>query len=76
MGRNGCNLILEINVFCTDYCIGKPIENPTGATAGSLRVFRGGSWNFYPQDCRAANRNYNTPTIRRSNLGFRVVLSQ
>jgi formylglycine-generating enzyme required for sulfatase activity len=36
---------------------------------------RGGSWNNNPDNCRAANRNNNTPDNRNNNYGFRVVVS-
>lgn len=49
--------------------------NPTGATAGSYRVYRGGSWNANAQNCRAANRIKDSPKIRSINLGFRPALS-
>ena len=38
------------------------------------RVLRGGSWNNNPDNCRAANRNRNTPDNRNNNNGFRVVV--
>jgi len=38
-------------------------------------VNRGGSWNNDAQNCRAANRNNNTPDNRNNNLGFRLALS-
>ena len=45
----------------------------TGASSGSYRVFRGGSWNFDAPICSVACRfNYN-PSYRGSNVGFRVV---
>jgi formylglycine-generating enzyme required for sulfatase activity len=50
-------------------------QNPTGPTTGSIRVIRGGSWSYNPQNCRATNRNHNTPATRLKNLGFRVVCS-
>ena len=43
-----------------------------GRPRGSNRVNRGGSWNNTSQNCRAANRNRNTPSKRNNNLGFRV----
>jgi Sulfatase-modifying factor enzyme 1 len=36
------------------------------------RVLRGGSWNFKPQNVRAAYRLRDEPAIRYSNLGFRI----
>jgi hypothetical protein len=36
---------------------------------------RGGSWNNNTDNCRAANRNNNTPDNRNNNYGFRVVVS-
>lgn len=36
------------------------------------RVLRGGSWNFNPQNLRSAGRNWNTPDVRNSNIGFRL----
>jgi formylglycine-generating enzyme required for sulfatase activity len=50
--------------------------NPTGAASGSSRVLRGGSWNYYPQFSRVANRNTGTPSNRRGDVGFRVVAPQ
>ncbi|MCB0533295.1 MAG: SUMF1/EgtB/PvdO family nonheme iron enzyme [Lewinellaceae bacterium] len=41
---------------------------------GALRVYRGGSWHNDPQDCRAANRDNNGPTLRSFDVGFRLVL--
>lgn len=48
--------------------------DPRGPTAGSLRVARGGGWHFNALNCRTAGRNYDTPTYRDGNLGFRSVL--
>ncbi|MCL2209125.1 MAG: SUMF1/EgtB/PvdO family nonheme iron enzyme [Treponema sp.] len=44
-----------------------------GASSGSNRVIRGGSWNNTAANVRSANRNNNTPTNRNNNLGFRLV---
>jgi formylglycine-generating enzyme required for sulfatase activity len=46
-----------------------------GATSGSLRVYRGGSWLGIARYCRSANRLRNTPEYRDSSLGFRVLRS-
>ena len=34
---------------------------------------RGGSWINNPRNCRSARRNYNDPSNRNNNIGFRVV---
>ena len=47
--------------------------NPPGASSGSYRVCRGGSWGNGAQYCRVSYRGYSTPDCRNSNLGFRVV---
>ena len=39
------------------------------------RVCRGGSWSYYPGDCRSAYRNHTTPGLRSYGLGFRVVVA-
>ena len=51
------------------------VTDPSGPRSGSHRVYRGGSWNNSPQNCRSAYRNYNTPSNRNNNLGFRVARS-
>jgi formylglycine-generating enzyme len=50
-------------------------QNPMGATTGSYRVNRGGSWYDGPTNCRVANRSDGTPTNRSYDLGFRLVYS-
>ncbi|SOD96452.1 SUMF1/EgtB/PvdO family nonheme iron enzyme [Spirosoma fluviale] len=47
--------------------------NPTGPATGISRVLRGGSWNYFPQDARVANRGSNSPSNRDNYIGFRVV---
>ena len=37
------------------------------------RVWRGGSWNDFPEDCRSAFRLYFSPDNQYDNLGFRLV---
>jgi formylglycine-generating enzyme required for sulfatase activity len=63
--------------WCNDWYgsyISSPKNNPKGATTGSLRVNRGGSWIIAASVCRVAYRNSNTPGYRYRNLGFRPVL--
>ena len=52
-----------------------PVSDPTGPVSGSYRVFRGGSWNYYAQRCRAAYRSGSYPARRSNYIGFRLVLS-
>jgi len=46
-----------------------------GSSRGDYRVYRGGSWAFDAVLCRAAYRNYWTPSNRVSYVGFRLVRS-
>jgi formylglycine-generating enzyme required for sulfatase activity len=46
--------------------------NPTGASTGTTRVFRGGSWNSFAQSCRSAARTGNGPYNDGNNRGFRL----
>ncbi|MBL7816241.1 MAG: formylglycine-generating enzyme family protein [Saprospiraceae bacterium] len=50
------------------------VENPYNRTEGSGRVQRGGSWFSHAEDCRPADRFYDTPTFRFFNIGFRLAL--
>ncbi|MEI6205990.1 MAG: SUMF1/EgtB/PvdO family nonheme iron enzyme [Desulfuromonadales bacterium] len=47
-------------------------RNPTGASLGSNRVNRGGSWLSDTEYARAANRRYNSPGLRNAGVGFRL----
>ena len=46
---------------------------PTGASSGSYRVGRGGSWDDYANYASVSFRNYNFPYLCYYGLGFRVV---
>jgi formylglycine-generating enzyme required for sulfatase activity len=48
--------------------------NGSAVTAGecTLRILRGGSWNYYPQLLRSAYRYASAPVVRTENAGFRV----
>ncbi len=50
------------------------LTNPQGAGSGTLRVLRGGSWDYVAQLCRSAIRSYNGPDDRHYRYGFRVVV--
>lgn len=49
-------------------------QNPTGASSGSLRVNRGGSWYFNAGYCRVSFRFNLAPGFRFDNLGLRLAL--
>ncbi|MCX7422547.1 MAG: leucine-rich repeat protein [Planctomycetia bacterium] len=53
----------------------KPAINSSGPTsAGSVRVFRGGDWQYDACFCRASHRHNSGPTYYGSIIGFRVSL--
>ncbi len=56
---------------------GKTAIDPVGpaAVGGSQRVYRGGGWDNDAVYCRSADRYFNSPVHRISNLGFRLALS-
>jgi formylglycine-generating enzyme required for sulfatase activity len=67
--------------WCSDwydkgYYKNSPSSDPKGASSGSTRVIRGGSWFNEPRYCRVANRDIITLGYRGDILGFRVVFSQ
>ncbi len=51
-------------------------RNPSGAKEGTIRVVRGGSWDFFARSVRAAYRNLLGPSDRYDYLGFRFALGQ
>ena len=50
-----------------------PVTDPTGPSAGSFRVDRGGSWYDDARFCRSANRHFGLPSLRYGLLGFRLL---
>ena len=50
-----------------------PETDPTGAGAGSFRVFRGGGWSSPPEYTRSAVRGGSLPVDRSIFFGFRLV---
>ena len=64
--------------WCSDRYGNYPsgsVTDPTGATSGSYRVIRGGSWSDTSQYARSAGRNRSSPDNRYNNMGFRVLRS-
>jgi formylglycine-generating enzyme required for sulfatase activity len=63
--------------WCSDWYGEYPngqVSDPVGPSVGSLRVIRGGSWNYNGRLMRSANRSRITPDYRINNLGFRLSL--
>jgi uncharacterized protein (TIGR02996 family) len=61
--------------WCTDWYgdySDSAEQDPLGASRGSQRVCRGGSWLDGASCCRAAYRGYNSPGERRAHDGFRL----
>ena len=54
------------------YYATSPLDDPPGASGGSDRVDRGGSWNGHAGRCRAAYRYGCEPSYRYDDLGFRL----
>ena len=48
------------------------VDDPNGPTKGSIRVYRGGSWNSSATLCRSAYHSGFQPFNRFNRLGFRV----
>jgi formylglycine-generating enzyme required for sulfatase activity/serine/threonine protein kinase len=64
--------------WCHDWYgsyYGEEVTNPEGPSKSPDRVFRGGSWSDRDKNCRAAGRGRNVPSLRSSNLGFRLARS-
>ncbi|MDR1345929.1 MAG: formylglycine-generating enzyme family protein [Bacteroidales bacterium] len=63
--------------WCGDWCgptYPSGAVNPVGASVGSYRVVRGGSWYYTAFYCTMSNRGYYGPDLRGCALGFRLVL--
>jgi formylglycine-generating enzyme required for sulfatase activity len=50
--------------------------DPRGATSGTYRVIRGGSWNSYARNTRCAYRNHFWPYFASNYFGFRLARGQ
>jgi formylglycine-generating enzyme required for sulfatase activity len=63
--------------WCADWYDNYPsgtVTDPTGASQGSYRVSRGGSWDFDAEDCRSAFRYLSVPSYRYFSIGIRLSL--
>jgi len=62
--------------WCQDWYGSYPsgtVTDPTGATSGSRRVLRGGTWHLTAEGLRSAVRFFDKPSHRDVREGFRVV---
>jgi len=50
-----------------------PVRDPSGPSAGTRRIKRGGSFDAAPDHCRPARRHSHKPDGRAKHLGFRIV---
>lgn len=66
--------VLEWCSDCYDYYSSSSQTNPTGASSGIIRVFRGGSWISYARYCRSSYRYSYGPGGR--SLGLRLCFSE
>jgi formylglycine-generating enzyme required for sulfatase activity len=63
--------------WCSDWYgdyTSSSATNPKGASSGSYRVNRGGSYYYYAEYCRVADRGRYSPDFRGNNIGFRLAL--
>ena len=57
-----------------DYDAKANNTDPQGPATGTSRLLRGGSWRCDPRLCRSAYRFINTPDLRCTDFGFRVIV--
>ena len=65
--------VMETPRSLSKICWTRPFSQGSGLHDD--RVLRGGNWNNNPSNCRTVNRNYNYPSNRNNNYGFRVVVA-
>jgi serine/threonine-protein kinase len=59
--------------YSAEYYAQSPAENPSGPETGTLKVLRGGSWNFDAPGARTTYRLSKAPTFVSADIGFRCV---
>ena len=70
----------NVSEWCSDFYSkeypNNNITNPVGPPNGSVRVYRGGSWDGFAKNCRSANRYNGGMRHRERSLGARFVIDQ
>jgi formylglycine-generating enzyme required for sulfatase activity len=51
-------------------------NDPAGPSSGDYKVLRGGSWDYFGDSLRSADRLRSVPVYRYFKFGFRCALSQ
>ena len=52
---------------------GGAVTDPTGPGLGSMRVYRGSSWDYYAMYCRSATRFWGQSSVSGGDQGFRLL---
>jgi sulfatase modifying factor 1 len=75
-----CDMTGNVWEWCSDwyddyYYNSSSTRNPQGASQGTFRVIRGGSWDSTPLLCRATYRSTLVPSSSYGPVGFRPVVA-
>jgi formylglycine-generating enzyme required for sulfatase activity len=65
--------------WCSDWYdtyFGSTQTNPSGASSGTSRSYRGSAWRSRLQICQTTCRNFRPTDYRHTDLGFRLVVSK
>jgi formylglycine-generating enzyme required for sulfatase activity len=67
----------NVSEWCNDWYgiySGEPQTDPAGASSGTERVYRGGSWSRGAENCRVTKRGFGNPGTKLNAIGFRLAL--